>query len=380
MLNSGIIDIVIGLVFIYLLYSLLTTIIQEIISTHFGFRGKMLERAIFRMLEDENKFNSRFKSTFFLFKKTGNGGKRNSASGEFYNHPLINFLGEDNSRNKPAYLNKECFSKVMVDLLRGDDVKPDDDVKSLIQKSLDEQKLNWGNVKISDETHRFLRSIWADSKGDIPKFKVHLEAWFEETMDRASGWYKKHIQIVLFFIGLLISIVFNVDTLKIVDKLEKDPKLREQIVQQANAFVQEHPNLDTDLMQQEIEYKKALIRQMKIDSSLKNNNTDIILEDSLKLVKYRLLKARRDTLLNRSEKILKNDIKNINHSLGLEWESYKCKSPMFLCILKSLLGWVITALALSLGAPFWFDLLNRLMKLRGSVATPTSDDREKKQG
>jgi hypothetical protein len=44
------------------------------------------------------------------------------------------------------------------------------------------------------------------------------------------------------------------------------------------------------------------------------------------------------------------------------------------------MGWIITALALSLGAPFWFDLLNKLMKLRGAVATPTSDDREKKQG
>ena len=197
-------------------------------------------------------------------------------------------------------------------------------------------------------------------------------------MDRASGWYKKHTQIVLFFVGLAISIVFNVDTLKIVDKLEKDPKLRQQIVQQADAFVQDHPNLDTDLMQQEIEYKKAVMRSMQIDSSLKKSDKGTVLEDSLKLVKYRLLKERKDTLLNRSEKIIKNDIKNVNHSLGLGWEAYDSSS--FLNIFYSLIGWMVTALALSLGAPFWFDLLNRLMKLRGSVATPTSDDREKKQG
>ena len=47
---------------------------------------------------------------------------------------------------------------------------------------------------------------------------------------------------------------------------------------------------------------------------------------------------------------------------------------------RRLLGYLLTALALSLGAPFWFDLLNKLMKLRGAVATPTSDDKEKKQG
>jgi len=377
MINSGIIDIVIGLVFIYLLYSLLTTIIQEIIATHFGFRAKMLERAIFRMLEDENKFNSRFKSIFFLFKKSGNGGKRNSASREFYNHPLINFLGEDNSRGKPAYLNKQCFSKVMVDLLRGDDVKPDDNIIPLIQKSLDEQKLNWGNVKISDETHRFLKSIWADAKSDIPQFKVHLEAWFDETMDRASGWYKKHIQIVLFFIGLAISIVFNVDTLKIIERLEKDPKLREQLVQQAGAFQEAHPDLDKKLLLQEVENNKFLAHYSQNELLANDSLRDIKLNDSLKLANYLELKSLRDTLFNQANSLIKNDINNVRHSLGLGWEAY---DTSFLNIFFSLIGWMVTALALSLGAPFWFDLLNKLMKLRGSVATPTSDDREKKQG
>ena len=378
MLNSGIIDIVIGLVFIYLLYSLLATLIQEIIASHFGFRGKMLERAIFRMLEDETKFNSKFTSVLYLFRKSGNGGVKHSISYEYYKHPLILFLGERDNNGKPAYINKQTFSKVIVDLLRGKDVKPGDDIRSMIQLSLDEKTTNWGDAKISEQTLTYLKSIWADAQGDVPKFKVSLEAWFDETMDRASGWYKKHTQIVLFFVGLAISIVFNVDTLKIVDKLEKDPKLRQQIVQQADAFVQDHPNLDTDLMQQEIEYKKAVMRTMQIDSSLKKSDKGTVLEDSLKLVKYRLLKERKDTLLNRSEKIIKNDIKNVNHSLGLGWEAYDSSS--FLNIFYSLIGWMVTALALSLGAPFWFDLLNRLMKLRGSVTTPTSDDREKKQG
>jgi hypothetical protein len=380
MINSGVLDIVTGLVFIYLLYSLLATIIQEIIASNFGFRGKMLERAIFRMLEDENKFNSRFKSIFYLFLKSGNGGWRNTPSGEFYNHPLIKFLGEDNSCNKPAYLNKQCFSKVMVDLLRGDDVKPGDDPKVMIQKALDEEQTNWGNAKISDETLSFLRSIWVDAQGDVTKFRTSLENWFDETMDRASGWYKKHTQFVLFFVGLAIAIVFNVDTLKIVDKLEKDPKLREQLIQQVEAFEKAHPNLDQELSQQKAEYdefmKKYLGTTLASNDSLKNKQQ----EDSIQLSSYLALQARRDTLFNRAEKVITNDIGNVHQTLGLEWENYNCRSNLFVCLLQSLLGWVITALAISLGAPFWFDILNKLMKLRGSVATPTSDDKEKKQG
>jgi hypothetical protein len=380
MINSGILDIVIGLVFIYLLYSLLATIIQEIIASNFGFRSKMLERAIFRMLEDEDKFSSKFKSLFYLFKKSGNGGRRNSFSGEFYRHPFIQFLGEDNNSNKPAYLNKECFSKVIVDLLRGNQVKPGDDVKAFIQKALDEKTTNWGHAKINDETLSFLRSIWADSEGDLIRFREYLEAWFEETMDRASGWYKKHTQFVLFFIGLTIAIAFNVDTLKIVDKLEKDPKLREQLVQQAEVFERTHHDLDIQLLRHKQEYNRFLAQHTREELLSNDSLLTKQQEDSLELQNYIVLKARRDTLFQRAETLVKNDISSIRHSLGLEWETYDCTSTRFNCLLKSLMGWVITALALSLGAPFWFDLLNKLMKLRGSVATPTKDDKEKKQG
>lgn len=377
MLNSGIIDIVIGLVFIYLLYSLLATIIQEIIASYFGFRAKILERAVFRMLEDENKFSSRVKGIFYLFKKSGNGGNKNSTSYEYYKHPLILFLGESNSHGKPSYINNKTFSKVMIDLLRGKNVKPGDDVVSMIQQSLDEKTTNWGNAKINEQTLTYLKSIWADANGDVLNFRRHLESWFDETMDRASGWYKKHIQFILFFIGLAIAIVFNVDTIKIVQKLEKDPKLREQIVQQANAFVEAHPNLDTELFQKELDYKKALNEREKADSSLNRNNMSSYQEDSVALIKYELLKSRRDTLLNRAESLMINDINKSKNLLGLGPYSFDGNLWSFLC---ALLGWIITALAISLGAPFWFDLLNKMMKLRGSVATPTSDDKEKKQG
>jgi hypothetical protein len=383
MLNSVVLDVVIGLVFIYLLYSLLVTIIQEIIATQFGFRAKILQRSIFRMLEDENKFTSRFKSILYLFKKSGNGGEINSTSYEFYNHPLIKFLGEGKHCSKPSYINKETFSKVIIDLLRGEEVKPGDDVKTLIQQSLDQKQTLWGKVPISEQTLSYVKSVWADANGDILKFKKLLENWFDETMDRASGWYKKHIQFVLFIIGFILSVAFNVDTIKIVDKLEKDPVLREQIIQHADAFVKANPDLDKKIFNQKAQFDsiQALIASKNLPQADRVGLQKRSSEDSLNIVKSLALKAQSDTLLKRADLLLTHDIIDVHHSLGLEWENYGCNSSsLFLCILKSMAGWIITALALSLGAPFWFDLLNKLMKLRGSVATPTSDDRNKKQG
>ena len=376
--NSGVLDIIISLGFTYLLFSLFTTVIQEIIATNFGFRAKILERAIYRMLEDETEFNPRFNSLLYLFKRSGSRGISNSTFVEFYKHPLIMCLGEGRFKGKPAYIKKETFSKVIIDLLRGNDFHPGDDAHFFIQKALDEKTTNWGNTKISDGTLSFLRSIWADSQGDINIFIRLLESWFVETMDRASNRYKKQTQFVLFSVGLAISLIFNVDTIKIVNKPENDTKLREQLVQQAESFEKAHPDLDKELINQKIEYQHFLARYSKEEISSNDSLWKEQLEDSLQLNKYMALQARRDTLLNRAESLINRDIRNEHHILELGWKNYKYNSLPFL--IKSLIGWIITAIALSLGASFWFDLLNKLMKLRGSVATPKSDNKEKQQG
>jgi hypothetical protein len=387
MFNSTVLEVVIGLIFIYLLYSLLATTIQELIASAFGFRSKILERAVFRMLEDETKFNYGFSSVFYLFKKKGNGGEPNSASYGFYNHPLIKFLGANKPNSKPSYINKKTFSKVITDLLRGDQVKPDDktkfndNIKHLIQTALDKKTLNWGKFTsdISDETLSYLNSIWADANGDIDKFKQYLEDWFDETMERATGWYKKHTQFILFFVGLTIAIVFNVDTIKIAGKLQKDPNLREQIVQQANVFLEAHPDLDKEIINKKSEFDsiQALI---KSNSNVTDSLRKIQINDSMDVVNFKLLADYQMKLVNRADSMINTDIEKANDLLALGWKTDNSESLNFGSFLWSLLGWIITALAISLGAPFWYDLLNKFMKLRGSVATAASDDKVKKQG
>lgn len=370
MTGSTALDIVIGLVFIYLLYSLFATVIQEIIATNLAFRSKILEKAIIRMLNDETK-KSGFQNLVnrlgsilaLLFKRTNSDLTKGSLADHFYKSPLIKYLAQDHWHSKPSYLTAANFSKTIIDILRGNDPKPGQDFRPKIQDSLDNGLMininpNGGPpipvLKSDSDTLQFLRSLWADSQGDIEKFKAYLEKWFDDTMERASGWYKQYTQVVLLFIGLGIAAIFNVDTLQIIDKLSNNPKLTAQLVQQADNFVKAHPNFDEELNR---------LREKKSADA-----------DSLK--------AHRDFLFLKTKEFLNKDLKNVNDLMGLGWvEAGKCNSgwlwlgyspkgnsPWYL----SLFGWLLTALAISLGAPFWFDLLNKLMKLRSSIQTETA--------
>jgi len=380
MTNLIVLDVVIGLVFVYLLYSILATILQELLATWLSFRSKLLERAIFRMLEDGSDFNKRFSSLKALFKKQNKVQNPTTFTDFFYNHPMVKYLAEDDYNSKPSYITKETFSKVMIDLLRGNNLNAGANMKPSIENSINNGTINnltSGVLTINPETLRFIRSIWIDAQGDVDIFRKSLEQWFDDTMERCTGWYKRHTQYILLVIGLLIAIAFNVDTITLVGKLEKDPKLREEIVQQADAFLKEHPNLYqervNDLNNNKnyaiISTKKdsATIIYSKIDSIAHKNRLD-----SIARTKSDSLIKRGIVLAHRADSFINGDIAKVNGQMGMGFGSISFKCGGWGKAISMILGWLITALAISLGAPFWFDLLNKLMKLRSSISTPST--------
>lgn len=338
MTGSVALDVVIGLVFIYLLYSLLATIVQEIVSTWLNLRAKNLRQAIKRMLDDDMKSDS--------FSKA------------FYDSPLIKYFAR--KKEKPSYFTAANFSKVILDILRGDDPRPGEDLRAKIDASLSTvltlKNDSERTIEIkSGDTYAFLKSLWADAQGDIEKFRLQLEQWFNDTMDRASGWYKRKIQRMLFFIGLGIAIFFNVDSIIIADKLATDPALRQELIQQAERYLKEHPNLYA-----EIKAENEKFKAMSSDST----------PDSTRLISLEKIKARSDSLMQEADMLLTKDLASMNDLLGIGIYNYEWQG--FGKFVKSLFGWLLTALAISLGAPFWFDLLNKLMQLRNSIAVSSA--------
>lgn len=340
MLDNNALEVIIGLVFIYLLYSLLGTTVQELIASALKMRGLMLQQAIKRMLDDD--LNQ----------------KDSAIVAAFYRHPLIKYLGEAKTiwgkPGRPSYLAPESFSKALMDLLRGDQLQLGDALKPLIQQNLAAGVVSWQGqqVKINPETLSYLTSLWIDSQGDTAKFRAALEQWFRDMMERCTGWYKRLTQKVLLGIGLAIAVIFNVDTLAIIQKLEHSPKMREQIVRQATEFTKAHPNLAAEL------------EKPKPDSTAQQE------------------KKLRDTLYAQAVTLSTGQIKDANTLLGLGWPDgfLNFKGCWFVGLLSALGGWALTAIAISLGAPFWFDLLNKVMQLRNALSPQEEDPKKKKAG
>ena len=86
-----------------------------------------------------------------------------------------------------------------------------------------------------------LRSLWDDAGHDLEKFKASVESWFNDAMDRVSGWYKRQTQLVNLILAVALTLALNVDTLLLVDTLSHNSTLRESLVAQATKFAQQPP-------------------------------------------------------------------------------------------------------------------------------------------
>jgi hypothetical protein len=382
MFNNIVLDIVIGLVFIYLLYSLLATLLQELIAVLIGLRAAVLFLALRRMLDDNIRLSGKGRIKHILFgffytiadafktekakkkpipaqDESGATGPANQlanykVSSVFYKHPLIKFLSNSNVLvTKPSYISRDTFSKVMIDLLRGKNAQPGSSHRTEIENSLKENAaLPWDNqVSFNSETREYLNTLWVDAQGDVERFKEHIERWFDEMMDRSSGWYRKYTKIIALGLGLVIAGLFNVDTLAIIKKLHRDPKLREQLVMQADAYTKAHPNLVKDLEATRVEIERLNTKTNNPDTAKKKEA--LIQTQS----QYAEAKKMADSLYKQATDMMDKEIKSVNDLLGLGGMPKMANIP----------GLILTAFAISFGAPFWFDLLNKLIKLRSSV-------------
>lgn len=292
MFGSAILDTAIGMVFVFLVLSLICGIVQELIATLLSWRAATLRKGIQQMLGD-----ARF----------------SGLAKQVYDHPLITGLKKPGSarvdRKLPSYIPSRTFALAIVDLM-----DPNGTLKQGAEKGLDLV------AKIADPTLQAIaRSLVSDASSNLESLRHNIEDWFDDSMARVSGWYKRRAQVVTLAIGLVVSIGFNVNTIAVFSTLWKDPTVRAAIVEQAAALQGGDSSVDAALS------VASLQKQMK----------ELALP-----IGWRLLE---DGRVDFSE-------------FGL----------------RAILGWVIGAFAVAVGSQFWFDLLSKFLSLRSAGARPST--------
>jgi hypothetical protein len=303
-------NVAIGIVFVYLLFSLIVSAANEVLQSVVSKRKDYLWKGIDELLQDRVSRVSKDPM---------------GPSKQFCNHPLIMALSKG-ADGLPSYIPGKLFAITIIDLIKSGTLGTDSGSKNLgdLVSKIENPALK-----------RAMMALWMEAEGDIEAFKSNLEDWFDGAMDRVSGWYKRYVQYWLLAFGMIFAILCNVDSIHILEVLSTQPDITRSLVEKAKEYVDEHPTPP----------ESAKDSVLTLPSDLKN---------------------------------LKNDVDQLdNLRLPLGWTSQQVGyfSQQWVNVI---LGWLLSAFAASLGAPFWFDTLNRIMNVRASGKNPDqSKDRAK---
>lgn len=276
-------DVAIGLSFIFLFVSLIVTMVNELLASVIGLRAKNLALAIGNMLNDP---------------------QAKGYAQKFFNNPLITTLAKKGQ--KPSYIPSATFVTVFLDTL-----SPGAGQASALGSSpLMDFVPNIADAQVQKTFALMVKG----SGGDLNQLRDNLEQWFNDTMDRASGWYKRRMLFITLAVGVVLSIGLNVDTLSLGKRLYTDSVFRSSLVTLATTTVSQGQPKTVDDTISYLEKKSAEMPFVLGDWSKPPEKT-------------------------------------------VDW------------VLK-IMGWALTSLAVSLGSPFWFDQLGKFIKLRGTGAKP----------
>jgi len=213
-----------------------------------------------------------------------------------------------------------------------------------------------------------LDTYLAEGETRLAAARKNLEHWFNDTMDRASGWYKRHTQLWLGIVGFVLALVLNVDTIAIATTLWRDPTLRQSVVDQAQNYqlptTATTPTASSTLGATTIVTNTEQVALAIRDLSLKLSQ-DLRLPIGWQIQTYKPQPNETCTLLP----VQPGDVWALpNGATCLRIQEAVPGSSTGL--ISKLLGLIITAIAVSQGAPFWFDLLQKLVNLRLSGKKP----------
>jgi hypothetical protein len=286
---------------------------------------------------------------------------------EFYGHPLIKalipksddlrkwrrFLGRKRptsvampKKAHPSYVPARTFALSIMDIV----------IKGQQGPTSFKQLLDGINALPDSDVKQSLLALMQNTDHTLDAAQQRIEGWFNDAMDRVSGWYKRKTQIITVIVAALIILFANADTIQIANKLFMTPAVREAFVTAAKNTT----SSNTSVSQQLTAADKQLL------TALSGWTDDFGKFDQIYLASCS--KPGSDPAACAAAQ--QNAAETSPTFPGFRFFSSSLWPWLAWLIPQHIVGWILSAIAVSLGAPFWFDTLNRFMNIRNSGKSP----------
>lgn len=326
MLDSPVIEVAIGLTVVFLVLSLCATAVMEGLIEWRQWRGRLLHAKLRGLLGE------RLAERFYLDRRvidlaSGRAAPVGRLLQWMNRHGVLSGLRRwwrdssvftSTSRGQalalarsmeaarlPSLISDAVFADVIMDWLQGVELPAELHPDTAPASVIPERLARLWNAM----------NLRADGAQDALRREV--VQWYRQSMERTTGEFKRRVRVVLYLVGALLVVGTNADTLRIATDLYRDPAIRAHYVSFAE----------------------------RVDAACPQGPTAC------------------PELSTAVEKTL-NDPAAASAGL-LGWTdqaeaAFPQAWPWFV------LGWLLTVLAIGLGADFWFGALKRILTLRSS--------------
>jgi len=333
----------ISLVLVFLIFSIIAYVIQELVAVNLRYRGKMLWKSISQLFGDDiivGRIN--------LLKTLPR--QSSSQTAVFFQHPQIISLQKD-LKNLPSYIPSPNFALALIDMVGKQSTANAADTWTNFISGLQKLSANPGNI------YTVLKNL-ADTSKDIKELQQKIESWFNDYMQRVSGWYASHVTAYIRIIALLLVLAFNLNVIRLSKTIYNDSQLRTSMVAMSEKLV-DNPamvssfldkSFDKEMAHRDTLYKKSIDSITDINQLAKLQAAYDSANAAIATTYTQNRRAQVDSLLS-----------NLNATkLPLGWKSSwwqddfagSSSADTFKNILLVLIGWFIAAGCISMGAPF----------------------------
>ena len=309
------IDIAVSLIFIFLLLSIVVTAINEIIATLISQRPRMLLRTI-SVLIDEPRLRKAFYDSGIIV-----SAKRSSAAEAV---PV-------SEKGHPSYIAAENFAKARTLSI----LAYKNGLTALDRFSYADLENAVLALPRESKIRQVLLTALSSATPPIADFEEAVSSWYDTSMDRLTGEYARHQKWIAMAVGAVLVVSLNVDIVHLTRQLQVTPALREDVVTQAISSALSAQKAACDVAGQAADQKVGcLVREI-------GTLTDQLTPVSIGWPDASMWQQR-------------------DGGDHFAWSRVPGK----------LLGWGVAIFAVSLGAPFWFDLLQKIVNIRGAGIKP----------